>query len=289
VRLLLPLLLLAGCTWSPDPSQVPCTSDNACPPTWRCDLERSRCEEGERSDDDDAANDDDSSLDDDDVVDDDDTTPDDDDATLDDDDVVDDDDQADDDDSFNDDDDSDAAAAALDQRYCADWSTAVIADDPLQLISEEILAFPFLVHFSYLEDGYADIESHPGGASCAPSTNPDAAISDYRFFDRNWTFTPGNGQFQAGQITWVQVPAKAGLGFIYDVTMTGIYIAAENRFVEGTVVGELDITAVLATLPTITCDNAPGCHACPGVNNAFDCITLEVSGMEWAHAGDGEF
>jgi hypothetical protein len=281
--------LLAACTWAPNPAEVQCDSDARCPPGWRCDLDAGRCEEDVGADDDDSSDDDDA-VDDDDTIDDDDALPDDDDAVDDDDTLPDDDDAADDDDtSVVDDDDSDAAAAVLDQQYCLRWSSVTIAEDPLDLIAAQVLDHPLLVHFSAVSEGWLDLEAHAGDVGCSPSAAFLAEVFSYTFFDRDWTFTPGNGRFTAGPITRLQIATQAGLGLIFDPVMSATYDAANDQFVDGTLDGELWITPVLDTLPTITCDSAPGCHACPGLYNDEDCITLSLSGAIWDHAGSGTF
>ena len=211
VRLL--LVLLVGCTWSTDPTRIPCSGPDSCPTNWHCDLDAGHCALGPG----------DPALDDDDVIDDDDATPDDDD-------VIDDDDA-----TPQDDDDSDAALTVADQRYCMDWASGTIANNPLGLLDINILSRPLLIHFGSVSESNVDIQTMAGGNSCTP--NVLASPVDFNFFAREWSFTPGNGHFSAGAISQLTLATIGGPGPLYNAVLTGTYQASTDSFIDGTLDG----------------------------------------------------
>ncbi len=263
------LLLLSACSWSIDPATIPCDSDGACPPNWHCDVDAGRCALGP-GDDDDSGDDDD-----DDTPDDDDVTPDDDDTPPDDD-----------DDTPQDDDDSDAALAVTGERYCMDWSTGSIANNPLGLLDTNILGRPLLIHFESVSEANLDVQTMAGGTACTPHIF--ASPADFQFFERSWSFTPGSGHFSAGPISQLTLATIGGPGPLYDATLTGTYNEATDTFVDGTLDGELYITPALDQFQ-IECSAAPDCHPCPGLFDEGDCITLGVTDLVWTHSGSGSF
>ena len=206
---------------------------------------------------------------------------DDDDATPDDDDVIDDDDA-----TPQDDDDSDAALTVADQRYCMDWASGTIANNPLGLLDINILSRPLLIHFGSVSESNVDIQTMAGGNSCTP--NVLASPVDFNFFAREWSFTPGNGHFSAGAISQLTLATIGGPGPLYNAVLTGTYQASTDSFIDGTLDGELYITPALQSYG-VSCDAAPDCHPCPALFDDGDCMTLGVTDLVWTHSGSGSF
>ena len=234
-------------------------------------------------DDDDVADDDDSAGDDDDVALDDDDVADDDDSAVDDDDFVDDDDSAvddDDDSSGDDDDDSAAVDAAVGITYCLDWNTVTFSEPPgfvaaLAFAGLPLDEVPLLLQPTALDDLAGTIEAMSTAAQPFTCTQ-NTAISTQDLTAAG----PGSWadpHFEIGPVdSSLQTSAGGGGVALYDMVLTGDFTPGRDQIVDGTIYGELDITAHAAACPMVgwTC---PPCTSDPSVT----CVVIAGSGAVW--------